>query len=135
LESAGPRKARRQVPPYSPTLSTVGTTSGFSGRRASTAGSLPAFTWSASAGASLYLPWARAAPERASTLVPAASAASARRRLKERIIERSSGVFLVLFPLLSSLERFRIEWNCLQFHSIRKARKGVSRCRRHIPSG
>ena len=54
LKSEGPRKPRRQTPPYWP-ISSAGTTRGFSGRRWATGGSLPAFTRSASTGASLYV--------------------------------------------------------------------------------
>src|SRR5512139_774266 len=48
-------KPRRQTPPYLPTPSEPSTTSGSLGRRCSTGGRLPAFTWSASTGASLNL--------------------------------------------------------------------------------
>ena len=53
--SAGPVNARRQLPPYFPTSRSGFTTKSCdgSGRRLSTAGSLPALTCSASAGASL----------------------------------------------------------------------------------
>src|SRR5438105_7840432 len=51
--SAGPVNAMRQLPPYLPTSFVGCSTSGSSGRRCSTGGSLPAFTCSASIGASL----------------------------------------------------------------------------------
>src|SRR5579885_2074139 len=51
--SAGPVNAIRQLPPYWPIASVGLRTSGSSGRRFSTGGSLPAFTRSASIGASL----------------------------------------------------------------------------------
>src|SRR5262245_27958387 len=54
LLTSGPRPAPRRVPPYLPIVVVGLTTSGSSGRRCSTAGSLPAFTRSASIGASLY---------------------------------------------------------------------------------
>ena len=50
--SPGPRKPRRQVPPYLPTLRSGFSTIGSCGMRCSTGGSLPALTSSASAGAS-----------------------------------------------------------------------------------
>src|SRR5512141_698896 len=55
LRSDGPRKPRRHVPPYLPTSGAV-MTYGFLGRRSATVGSLPALTWSANIGASLYAP-------------------------------------------------------------------------------
>jgi len=48
-----PLNARRIVPPYLPGISSVGITSGFSGKRCATAGNLPALTSSASCGDSL----------------------------------------------------------------------------------
>src|SRR2546430_17231683 len=51
--SAGPVNAMRQLPPYLPTSFVGCSTSGSCGRRCSTGGSLPAFTCSASIGASL----------------------------------------------------------------------------------
>ena len=51
--SPGPVKPRRQVPPYLPISCTGLSTSGSSGTRCSTGGSLPALTSSASIGASL----------------------------------------------------------------------------------
>src|SRR5579859_4797834 len=51
--SPGPVKARRQVPPYLPTSLSGCQTIGSAGMRCSTGGSLPAFTRSASIGASL----------------------------------------------------------------------------------
>ena len=50
--SAGPVNARRQVPPYLPISFNGCHTSGSAGTRCSTGGSLPAFTNSASIGAS-----------------------------------------------------------------------------------
>ena len=50
--SPGPMKPRRQVPPYLPISFTGWKTSGSSGTRCSTGGSLPALTSSASIGAS-----------------------------------------------------------------------------------
>src|SRR5215210_1550708 len=50
--SPGPVKARRQVPPYLPISASGLTTSGSSGMRCSTGGSLPALTSSVSIGAS-----------------------------------------------------------------------------------
>src|SRR5258707_477807 len=50
--SPGPRKPRRQVPPYLPTLRSGLITIGSCGMRLSTDGNLPALTSSASAGAS-----------------------------------------------------------------------------------
>src|SRR6266850_5340747 len=51
--SAGPVNAIRQLPPYFPTSLVGFRTSGSSGTRLSTGGSLPALTRSANAGASL----------------------------------------------------------------------------------
>src|SRR5690242_16260063 len=51
--SPGPVKARRQVPPYLPISLSGCQTMGSVGMRCSTGGSLPAFTCSASIGASL----------------------------------------------------------------------------------
>ena len=51
--SPGPVKPRRQVPPYLPISFSGFQTIGSAGRRCSTGGSLPAFTSSASIGASL----------------------------------------------------------------------------------
>ena len=53
LRSEPPTRPERQVPPYLPTFSTGSTMRGFLGRRSATGGSVPAFTCSASAGASL----------------------------------------------------------------------------------
>src|SRR5260370_23100682 len=50
--SPGPRKPRRQVPPYFPTLRSGLITIGSCARRCSTRGNFPAFTSSASPGAS-----------------------------------------------------------------------------------
>ena len=104
----------RQVPPYWPTSSTGSITSGDAGRRSSTGGSSPAATFSASMGASAYLPagaagWAAAgaassagcAGAAAGAPLQAASRSSATTLTASTILKR----VLILSPSLFGIER------------------------------